>query len=368
MHEIGLILTLSAGLVAALFFGFLTERLRLSPILGYLLAGIAVGPHTPGFTADAAITAQLAEVGVILLMFGVGLHFRLKDLVAVRRVAVPGAVGQSLVATLLAAGVAHWFGWGLGAGLALGIGLSVASTVVLMRVLADGGLLDSVHGHVAVGWLVVEDIFTVVILVLLPASAAVFGGGGGGLGDLAAALGLALLKVSLLSVVMLLAGARAIPWMLVAVARTRSRELFTLAILAVALAIATVASRVFGVSMALGAFLAGMVVGQSKVSHQAAADALPMRDAFAVLFFVSVGMLFDPGFLLEEPGLVAATLVIVLVAKPLVALLLVELMGYSVRTGLVVAVGLAQIGEFRSSRATWASCPRRGTRCSWPRR
>ncbi len=346
MHEIGLILTLSAGLAAALLFGFVTERLRLSPILGYLLAGIAVGPRTPGFVADAAITTQLAEVGVVLLMFGVGLHFRLRDLVAVRRIAVPGAVGQSVVATLLAAVVAQWFGWGLGAGLALGIGLAVASTVVLMRVLADSGLLDSVHGHVAVGWLVVEDIFTVVVLVLLPASAAAFGGGGGSVGELAAALGLAVLKVGLLATVMLLAGARVIPRMLVAVARTRSRELFTLAILAVALAIATGSALVFGVSMALGAFLAGMVVGQSKVSHQAAADALPMRDAFAVLFFVSVGMLFDPGFLLEEPGLVAATLGIVLLAKPLVALVIVEVLGYSVRTGLVVAVGLAQIGEF----------------------
>jgi monovalent cation:H+ antiporter-2, CPA2 family len=346
MHDIGLIVTLSAGLAAALVFGFVTEKLRLSPILGYLLAGIAVGPHTPGFVADAAITAQLAEVGVVLLMFGVGLHFRLADLFAVRRIAVPGAVGQSVVATLLAAGVAHWFGWGFGAGLALGVGLSVASTVVLMRVLSDSRQLDTPHGHVAVGWLVVEDIFTVLVLVLLPVTATVFGGGGGGFLDLAKALLLAILKVGLLAAVMLVVGARVIPWMLMQVARTRSRELFTLAILAVALVIATVASLVFGVSMALGAFLAGMVVAQSKVSHQAAADALPMRDAFAVLFFVSVGMLFDPRFLLAEPGLTLATLLIVLVAKPLVALLIVDLMGYSVRTALVVAFGLAQIGEF----------------------
>ncbi len=346
MHDIGLLVTLAAGLAAALAFGFLTEKLRLSPILGYLLAGIAVGPHTPGFIADAAITAQLAEVGVVLLMFGVGLHFRLADLFAVRRIAIPGAVGQSVVATLLAAGVAHWLGWGFGAGLALGIGLSVASTVVLMRVLADSRQLDTPHGHVAVGWLVVEDIFTVLVLVLLPVTATVFGGGGGGVPDLARALGLALLKVALLAAIMLVVGARVIPWMLTQVARTRSRELFTLAILAVALVIATVASLVFGVSMALGAFLAGMVVGQSKVSHQAAADALPMRDAFAVLFFVSVGMLFDPRFLFAEPGLTLATLLIVLVAKPLVALLIVDLMGYSVRTALVVAFGLAQIGEF----------------------
>ena len=343
MHNLDLVITIAVGLSAALVLGYLTQRLRLSPILGYLLAGVAVGPHTPGFVADADLAAQLAEIGVVLLMFGVGLHFHVKDLLAVKRVALPGAVGQSVVATALGLALALAVGWTTGQGLLLGIGLSVASTVVLIRGLEDSGRLEETAGRVAVGWLVVEDVFTVLVLVLLPVLA---DAGTGASGSVVGAVALALGKIAVLVGVVLYVGGKAIPWILTHVARTRSRELFTLTVLVVALAIATLSATVFGVSMALGAFLAGMVVGQSKLSHQAAADALPLRDAFAVLFFVSVGMLFDAGFLLAHPGFVLGALAIVLVAKPLVAVVLVALLGYSSRTALTVAIGLAQIGEF----------------------
>lgn len=343
MHDFGLIATLTIGFSAALILGYFTQRLGLSPILGYLLAGIAVGPYTPGPVADPRLAGQLAEIGVILLMFGVGLHFHLKDLLAVKSIAVPGAVGQSLVATLLGTLVALIAGWGLGGGIVLGIAISVASTVVLMRVLADNEALDTPHGHIAVGWLIVEDVFTVLVLVLLPVLASPLKTGSDAV---VGSVGMALLKIGLLAVLMLGIGANVVPWLLTQVARTRSRELFTLAVLALALAIATGSAVVFGASMALGAFLAGMVVRQSKVSEQAAADALPMRDAFAVLFFVSVGMLFDPKFLMSQPALVVAVMGVILIAKPLVALLIVLGLGYSVRTALTVAVGLAQIGEF----------------------
>jgi CPA2 family monovalent cation:H+ antiporter-2 len=343
MHDLDLIITLSVALAAALVLGYVTNRLRLSPILGYLLAGVAVGPQTPGFVADAGLAAQLAEIGVVLLMFGVGLHFHLKDLLAVRSVAVPGAIGQSLVATALGVGLAVLAGWGVGEGAVLGIGLSVASTVVLIRGLEDSGRLEGVPGRVAVGWLVVEDILTVLVLVLLPAL-----GSSGPQGSASPLLevGWSLAKIGLFAALVLLAGGRVIPWMLIQVARSKSRELFTLTVLVTALAIATVSATVFGVSMALGAFLAGMVVGQSRVSHQAAADALPLRDAFAVLFFVSVGMLFDFAFVVAHPGFVLGALAIVLLAKPLTAVLIVAVLGYSTRTALTVAIGLAQIGEF----------------------
>jgi len=345
MHDLNLVITIAVGLSAALVLGYVTHRLRLSPILGYLLAGIVVGPKTPGFVADAGLAAQLAEIGVVLLMFGVGLHFHVKDLLAVRRVAVPGAVGQSLAATALGVALALAAGWTLGQGLLLGIGLSVASTVVLIRGLEDSGRLEETAGRVAVGWLVVEDLFTVLVLVLLPVVAD-SASGTGSAGSVAGAVGLALGKIAVLVGVVLYGGARVIPWALTHVARTRSRELFTLTVLVIALAVATLSATVFGVSMALGAFLAGMVVGQSKLSYQAAADALPLRDAFAVLFFVSVGMLFDFEFLVSHPGFVLGALAIVLVAKPLVAVGLVAVLGYSSRTALTVAIGLAQIGEF----------------------
>ena len=317
MHHLDLILTLTGGLAAALVLGYLTHRLGLSPIVGYLMGGIAVGPHTPGFIANQALAEQLAEIGVILLMFGVGLQFHLKELLAVRRVALPGAIVQSLVATGLGAMVARAFGWDWAAGIVLGLALSVASTVVLMRVLADHRDLHTPTGHIAVGWLVVEDLFTVLVLVLLPA---LFSGRPAGSGHMPLALGLATLKIIALVAFTLLVGGRLIPWLLERVAATRSRELFTLTILVLALGIAVGSALLFGVSMALGAFLAGMVVGRSDFSLRAASEALPMRDAFAVLFFISVGMLLNPRSLLAAPGLVLATLGVIMVGKPLAAL------------------------------------------------
>ena len=291
MHDLDLIMTLAGGLAAALAFGYVTQRLGLSPIVGYLLAGIAVGPATPGFVADRAMAEQLAELGIILLMFGVGLQFHFEELLAVRRIAIPGAVVQSLAATVLGAVVIHWLGWGWTAGVVYGLAISVASTVVLVRVLSDNGDLHTPTGHIAVGWLVMEDLFTVVVLVLLPL---VFGSQASSPGGVAVELLLALLKIAALVAFTFLVGGRVIPWLLGHVAATRSRELFTLTILVVALGIAVGSAMVFGVSMALGAFLAGMVVGRSDFSLRAASEALPMRDAFAVLFFVSVGMLFEP--------------------------------------------------------------------------
>jgi CPA2 family monovalent cation:H+ antiporter-2 len=338
LHATGLIETLAIGLSAALLFGFAARSLRIPPIVGYMLAGIAVGPHTPGFVADAALATQLAEIGVALLMFGVGLHFSLDQLRAVRRIAVPGALAQSAVATLLGLLVGVVAGWGWRGGLVFGIALSVASTVVLVRGLAEQGELRSLHGQVAVGWLIVEDLFTVLVLVVLPAMSHEAP-------DVAAALGAMALKLAALAVTYV-AAARIVPWFLERVARLHSRELFTLAVLAIALGIAFGASAAFGVSMALGAFLGGLLVGRSDLSHQAAADALPLRDAFAVLFFVSVGMLFDPAFLLAEPWLVLATVAVVVAGKPLAALLFCLGIRYPIRTGLTVGAGLAQIGEF----------------------
>ena len=350
MHDFPLITTIAAAFTAAWVLGIITQRLKLSPIVGYLLAGVVIGPHTPGFDGDVGLASQLAEVGVILLMFGVGQHFHLDDLLKVRKVAVPGAVGQSLVATLLGLAAALVFGWPVKAGLVLGMAMAVASTVVLMRVLMDNRMLDTPHGHVAVGWLIVEDVLTVIVLVLIPA----LGTGGGEAAHGAPAVGwglvlslaIALAKLSALVALLLWGGSKVIPWVMVRVARLRSRELFTLTVLVMAVAVAAGSQLLFGASMALGAFLAGMVVGQSPVSQQAAAHALPLRDAFAVLFFTSVGMLFDPAFLVREPLLVMAGLVIVMVGKPLAALLIVALIGYPARTGLTVALGLAQIGEF----------------------
>ncbi len=343
MHDINLIKTIAFGLLAALFFGLIAKRIGLSPIVGYLIAGIAVGPYTPGFVGDVALGKQLAEIGVILLMFGVGLHFHLDDLMAVKGIAIPGALGQSLVATLCGLGLAVAAGWSIGGGTVLGIAAAVASTVVLLRVLMDHGLVETTEGRVAVGWLVVEDIITVLVLVLLPAVAVQ---GGDGESSIWTQAGIAVLKLGALGAVMAFAGAKFVPWLLLRVARLKSRELFTLTVLVIAMAVATLGYLAFGASMALGAFLAGMVVGQSKVSHQAAADALPMRDAFAVLFFVSVGMLFDFKQVLHEPGLIIGLLVVVLVVKPIAALSIVLIGGHSLRTGLTVAGGLAQIGEF----------------------
>jgi CPA2 family monovalent cation:H+ antiporter-2 len=343
MEQLDLILTLTGGLAAALLMGYGTHRLGLSPIVGYLLAGVLVGPNTPGFVANHLIAEQLAEIGVILLMFGVGLHFHLRELLAVRRVAVPGAVGQSLVATLLGCLVAVGVGWGWSAGVVFGLAISVASTVVLLRVLADNNDLHTPTGHIAVGWLVVEDLFTVLVLVLLPV---IFKPGAADAGAVAQAIGWSVVKIGVLVGFVFFVGGRVIPWLLGRVAATRSRELFTLTVLVLALGIAVGAAKLFGVSMALGAFLAGMVVGQSDFSSRAASEALPMRDAFAVLFFVSVGMLFEPSFLLANPSLVAMTLAIVMIGKPLGAIAIVLVLGYPFRTALAVAIALAQIGEF----------------------
>jgi len=342
MHNIDLLLTLSAGLIGALTFGYVTHRLGWSPIVGYLLAGVLVGPYTPGFIADKELADQLAEIGVILLMFGVGLHFHLKDLWAVRGVAIAGAVCQSLCATILGAYAAVWFGWTWTAGIVFGLALSVASTVVLTRVLSDSGQLQSPTGRIAIGWLVVEDIFTVFVLVLLP----VLFGEQKENANVAVSFGLAALKLTAFVAFTLFAAGKVIPWLLSKIARTESRELFTLSVLAIALGIAVGSAHFFGVSMALGAFLAGMVVGQSDFSARAAAEALPMRDAFAVMFFLSVGMLLDPVQIVQSPAMVLITLAIVMIGKPVAALVIVLGLGYSSRIALGVAVALAQVGEF----------------------
>jgi CPA2 family monovalent cation:H+ antiporter-2 len=342
VHNLDLILTLAGGFSAALILGYLTHRAGLSPIVGYLLAGTLVGPHTPGFVANAEIAEQLAEVGVILLMFGVGLQFHVEELLAVRRVAIPGAVAQSAVATVLGAIIARWFGWSWAAGIVFGMALAVASTVVLIRVLADARDLHTPTGHIAVGWLVVEDLFTVVALVLLPV---LFADGGSQSGVLAA-LGTTILKVAALVAFTAVVGTRVIPYVLDHVANTNSREPFTLTVLTLALGIAVGSAAVFGVSMALGAFLAGLIVGRSDYSLRAASDALPMRDAFAVLFFVAVGMLLSPRYLIEAPGIVVATLAVVMIGKPLIALIIVRMLGYPFKVSLAIAVALAQIGEF----------------------
>ncbi|MBL9215533.1 MAG: cation:proton antiporter [Opitutaceae bacterium] len=344
MNHLDLILTLAGGFCAALALGLLTNRLGMSPIVGYLLAGVVVGPYTPGLVVNKGIADELAEVGVILLMFGVGLQFHFKELLAVKWIAVPGAVVQSAVATILGAVTMHAFGWTWTAGIIFGLAISVASTVVLTRVLVDNNDLHTPTGHIAIGWLVMEDLFTVFILVILPA---LFGAGAvaGGAG-LAATLGVASLKIGALVAFTFIVGGWVIPRALTYVTKTGSRELFTLAVLVVALGIAVGSAQLFGVSMALGAFLAGMVVARSEFSLRAATEALPMRDAFAVLFFVSVGMLVDFKSLLDFPGMVAATLGIILIGKPAAALALVVLMRYPLRVGLSVAVALAQIGEF----------------------
>jgi CPA2 family monovalent cation:H+ antiporter-2 len=343
MHAPELILTLTGALAAALLFGYVTQRLGLSPIVGYLLAGIAVGPTTPGFTANREIAEQLAEIGVILLMFGVGLHFHLKDLLAVRRIAIPGAVGQSALATGVTALLATAFGWSWSAGIVMGLAVSVASTVVLVRVLSDNRALHTRTGHIAVGWLVVEDLFTVVVLVVLPA---VMSPDRTGAGQTLLALALAVAKVAVLIALSHALGGRFTPWLLGRVAATHSRELFTLTVLVLALGVSVAATELFGVSMALGAFLAGMMVGRSDFSLRAATEALPMRDAFAVLFFVSVGLLFDPRLLVEQPGLAAAVLGVVLVGKPLAALAITWALRTPPKVGLAAAAALAQIGEF----------------------
>ncbi|MBL8201028.1 MAG: cation:proton antiporter [Chromatiales bacterium] len=348
-HDTTLIATIAISLAYAFLGGFIAFRLKLPPLVGYLLAGLAVGPFTPGFVADAELTAQLAEIGVILLMFGVGMHFSVRDLLAVRSIALPGAVAQILVATALGAGVATLWGWPLGAGLVLGLALSVASTVVLLRALDDQGVLHSDDGRIAVGWLIVEDLVMVLVLVLLPPIAASLGGAGGtdtagpGLGT---ALALTLLKVGAFVAVMLVAGPRILPWVLQKVEDTRSPEMFTLGVVAIAIGVAFGSALLFGVSFALGAFFAGVVINESDAKHRVEKRLRPFQDAFAVLFFVAVGMLFDPAILVEEPLRVLAVLAIILVGKTVAAICIVLVLGQSRRTALTVSAALAQIGEF----------------------
>ena len=354
-HHTSLIAILCMGFVLAFLFGMLARRLKLSPLVGYLVAGIVAGPYTPGFVGDQELAPQLAEIGVILLMFGVGLHFSWRDLMSVKAIALPGAVVQIAVATALGWVMGHyWLGWPLGASLVFGLSLSVASTVVLLRALEDRRLLETDRGRVAVGWLIVEDLATVLALVLLPALSGVLGGtegneltrGDSPLGALLTAILFTVVKVGAFLLVMLLVGRRVIPWILGRVAATGSRELFTLCVLAIALGVAFGSAELFGVSFALGAFFAGMLLSESEFSQEAAEETLPLRDAFAVLFFVSVGMLFDPRFLLENAAEVFAVLAIVVVGKSLAAYAIVRLFGRPHATALTIAVSLAQIGEF----------------------
>ena len=347
-HEVDLIALIAAGFGLALIAGLICARLRIPPIVGYLLAGVAIGPATPGFVADMALAQQLAEVGVMLLMFGVGLHFSLADLLAVKRIAIPGAVLQIAVATALGVALAHWWGWSFGAALIFGISLSVASTVVLIRALEGHGLLSSINGQIAVGWLVVEDLAMIVVLVLLPPLAGLLGGAqpvdsGGSLGvTLAITFG----KVALFVALMVVVGKRLFPRILLMVARTGSRELFTLCVVSAAIAVAFASAKLFDVSFALGAFFAGTMMSESRLSQRAADESLPLREAFAVLFFVSVGMLFDPVVLIQHPGKVLAVTAIIMIGKTLAAIALVLLFRYNLATALTVGVSLAQIGEF----------------------
>jgi CPA2 family monovalent cation:H+ antiporter-2 len=349
-HDISLITTVAAGLGLALVLGFLAARLKLPALVGYLLAGVLIGPGTPGFVADMAIAAQLSEIGVMLLMFGVGLHFSIDDLMAVRKIALPGAIAQMAVATLLGMAVAHWWGWSPGAGLVFGLSLSVASTVVLLKALESRGSLDTMNGRIAVGWLIVEDLAMVLVLVLLPALAGALGGQGsaaaGDAGALWTTLGRTLLQVVVFVALMLVVGRRVFPWLLWQVTKTGSRELFTLCVVAAAVTIAYGSAALFGVSFALGAFFAGMVLRGSEFSHRAAQDSLPLRDAFAVLFFVGVGMLFEPRVLVEQPLQVLAVVGIIVLGKSLAATAVVLLFRYPLNTALTVSASLAQIGEF----------------------
>ena len=347
-HHTPLIGTLVIAIVLAFLLGAVANRLRISPLVGYLLAGVLVGPFTPGYVADQALASDLAEIGVILLMFGVGLHFSLKDLLSVKAIAIPGALAQMLVATLLGMGVARLSGWPTGAGFVFGLALSVASTVVLTRALQERHLMQTERGRIAVGWLVVQDLAMVLVLVLIPALAGILNAGGtaAAFDDILRAGGITLAKVLAFVALMLIVGQRVIPEILHYVAHTGSRELFRLAVLAIALGVAYGAAQLFGVSFALGAFFAGMVLAESTLSQQAAQETMPLRDAFAVLFFVSVGMLFDPGIIMREPGSVLATFLIIVGGNALAALLIVLALRRSLFTALTSAASLSQIGEF----------------------
>jgi CPA2 family monovalent cation:H+ antiporter-2 len=362
LHHTPLIATIVVGIVLAFALGAVANRLRISPIVGYLLAGVLVGPHTPGFVADQALAGELAEIGVILLMFGVGLHFSLKDLLSVRAIAIPGAIGQMTVATVLGLGLGLALGWSIGAGIVFGLALSVASTVVLLRALQERHLLDSERGRIAVGWLVVEDLAMVLTLVLLPALAGALGSEGApaavapfaipGVPVIVISLAVTVAKIAAFVAMMLVVGRRVIPWLLHRIVHTGNRELFRLSVLAISLGVAYGCALLFDVSFALGAFFAGMILGESELSQRAADETLPLRDAFAVLFFVSVGMLFDPMILVREPLPVLAALAIVMIGKSAAAFLIVLAFRRPISTALTISVSLAQIGEFSFILAT----------------
>ncbi|MGH8078997.1 MAG: YbaL family putative K(+) efflux transporter [Lysobacter sp.] len=352
MHHTSLIAILVAGFVLAFIFGMIAQRLRLSPLVGYLIAGIIAGPFTPGFVGDQTLAPQLAEIGVILLMFGVGLHFSLGDLLEVKAIALPGAILQIAVATALGWGMAWYLGWSHGAGLVFGLALSVASTVVLLRALEERRLVETAKGRIAVGWLIVEDLAMVLALVLLPALSGLLKGEDTEGSAIWSQLFVTLAKVGAFVAFMLIVGRRVIPWILERVAGTGSRELFTLCVLAIALGVAFGSAELFGVSFALGAFFAGMMLNESEFSHQAANETLPLRDAFAVLFFVSVGMLFNPMILIQEPLEVLAVFAIIVIGKSAAAYALVRAFGKPNSTALMISASLAQIGEFSFILAT----------------
>lgn len=341
-QDLPLMTTVAAGLSLAFLCGLICARLRIPPIVGYLFAGILIGPYSPGYVADLKMAEELAEIGIVLLMFGVGLHFSLKDLRDVQRIAVPGAVVQIGMATLLGAGLAHLWGWGLGAGLLFGLALSVASTVVLIRALEENNMIQTNNGRIAIGWLIIEDLVMVFALVLIPALAVT----GKDSGTLWQAMALTAGKITLFVIFMMVAGRRFLPWMLTLVAQSRSRELFTLAVFAMAVGVAFGAAKMFGISFALGAFFAGMMIRESDMNHEVADRALPFQDAFAVLFFVAVGMLFNPMVLFEQPLHVLAVVAVIIVGKAFASFLIVMMSGYPLKTGLIVSASLAQIGEF----------------------
>ena len=355
-HDVDLIILLAVGFGLALIFGYIAARIRLPPLIGYLIAGIIISPNTPGVVGDIQLANQLAELGVMFLMFGVGMHFSLSDLMQVRRIALPGAILQIAVATLLGIGVSMMWGWSFGSALVFGLSLSCASTVVLLKALGDRGLLNSVNGKIAVGWLLVEDLVMVLVLVLLPATAVLLGGtpiaGTDPNANIWLTLGVTLIKVTGFIAFMLIVGKRLVPWIMQMVARLGSRELFTLTVVAAAVSIAFGAYKVFGVSMALGAFFAGMVVKESDFSHRAEEETLPLREIFSILFFVSVGMLFDPRILIEQPLHVLAVIGIIMIGKTIAAMALVLFFRYPINTALTVGASLAQIGEFSFILAT----------------
>jgi CPA2 family monovalent cation:H+ antiporter-2 len=350
-HDVNIVGTIAVGFVLASIFGYIADRLRLPALVGFVVAGIFIGPFTPGFVADAEMAGQLAEIGIILLMFGVGLHFSASDLLAVRGVVLPGALGQIALATLLGVGLCWLWGWSLGQGIVLGLCVSVASTVVLLKALEERNLVESTLGRVAIGWLIVEDLAMVLALVLLPAFAEMLGGQAvagheAPSGPIAYVLLITLAKVAGFALLAALVGPRVVPWILIQVARTGSRELFTLTVLALALGIALGSAAAFGVSFALGAFFAGVILSESQLSHRAAANSLPLQDAFSVLFFLSIGMLFDPAVLVERPLDVLALVILIVLGKPINAILIVLLLRYPVGLALGIAAGIAQIGEF----------------------